>query len=52
MLLISYYSESKNCLDVVKSSLDPLPHFTPKDNRISQKVFSRDCLQAGYIIVI
>ena len=27
-LLISYYSESKECLEVVKTLLDPLPYFT------------------------
>ena len=26
--LISYYSESKECLEVVKTSLDLLPYFT------------------------
>ena len=27
-LLISYYNESKECLEVVKTLLDPLPSFT------------------------
>ena len=51
-LLFPYYSESKECLEVVKTSPDLLPRFTFWDNSISQKVFSRDCPQAGYIIVI
>ena len=50
--LISYYSELKECLEVVKSSLDLLHNLHLKITGLARSVFSRDCPQAGYIIVI
>ena len=38
---ISYYNESKECLEVAKILLDPLPQSTFQDNRISQKALRK-----------
>ena len=48
---ISYYSESKKCLEVVKTSPDLLPWFTFWDNRISQKVFFRAVLKQDTLLL-
>ena len=50
--LISYYSESKECLEVVKTSLDLLPYLHLKIRGLARSFFSRDCPQTEYIIVI
>ena len=47
--LIGYYSKSKECLKAVKILLDPLPEFTFKNNRISQKVFKEEKLFSSRI---
>ena len=50
--VISYYSESKECLEVVKTSLDLLPYLHLKIRGLARSFFSRDCPQTEYIIVI
>ena len=48
---ISYYSKSKECLEVVKISPDLLPWFTFWDNTISQKVFSETVLKQDALLL-
>ena len=46
---ISYYDESKECPEVAKILLDPLPQFTFQDNRISQKTLKKEKLSSSRI---
>jgi len=39
---ISYYSKSKECLNVVKVLPDPCLEFTFQDDRINQKVLKKE----------
>ena len=46
---ISYYNESKECLEVVKILLDSLPQYTFQDKRISQKALRKEKLSSSRI---
>ena len=46
---VSYYNESKECPEVAKILLDPLPQITFQDNRTSQKALRKEKLSSSRI---